>query len=82
LKSSERTVVNKDLDIKPKPNGMQIPVICDGKLLEKSLVSLKLHKKDIKKYLENNDIEDIFLMTMDRYKNHNVIKKEEKVWKE
>ena len=78
LKMGERTVVNKDLEIKPKPAAMQIPIICDGKLLPESLAALNLETADIKKYLKSSNIEDIFLMTMDRYKNHNVIKKEGK----
>lgn len=76
LKPGERTVVNKDLDIKPKPDGMQLPIICDGKLLEESLTSLQVNEKDIKKYLKGKNIKDIFIMTMDRYKNFNVIEKE------
>ena len=77
LNTGERTVTNKDLDIKPKKDGIQIPVISDGKLLSESLKSLKIDNKTLTKKLNGNRVEDVFLMTMDRYENHNIIIKEE-----
>lgn len=76
LNTSERTVTNKDLDIKPKKDGIQIPVISDGKLLSESLKALNITEDEMKKKLRDKRVEDIFLMTMDRYKNNNIVTKE------
>lgn len=77
LKSGERTPTNKDLDIKPKKDAIQIPVISDGKLLSESLKALNIDEEVISKKLLGKRIEDVFLMTIDRYQNHNIIIKEE-----
>lgn len=78
LKKGDRTVTNKDLDVKPKNDGMQIPVISDGKLLLESLIALNIENETITKKLKSNRVEDVFLMTMDRYQNYNLIMKGEK----
>ena len=77
LKTGDRTVSNKDLDIKPQKDGMQIPVISDGKLLNESLEILKIDIITLNQKLKSNRVEDVFLMTMDKYNNYNLILKDE-----
>lgn len=77
LNSGDRTVTNKDLDIKPKKDAMQIPIISDGKLLNESLEILKIDNKILSQKLKSNRVEDVFLMTMDRYQNYNLVLKDE-----
>lgn len=77
LKTGERTPTNKDLEIKPQKDGIQIPVISDGKLLSESLKALNIDEEVISKKLLGKRVEDVFLMTIDRYQNHNIIIKEE-----
>lgn len=80
LKEGDRTVTNKDLKVKTKKSGMQLPVISDGNLLNETLTALKIDKKTVDKRLESRSlkIEDVYLMSMDEYKNYNIIEKEEK----
>ena len=77
LNSGDRTATNRDLDIKPKKDGMQIPIISDGKLLNESLEILKIDNKILAQKLKSNRVEDVFLMTMDRYQNYNLVLKDE-----
>ena len=78
LKSEEQPVKNSDLKIQPPEEGLALPVITDGKLLNESLVSLKTDYSQIEKLLkeERLSISDVFLMTLDRYNNSVIIKKE------
>ena len=77
LKTGDRTVTNKDADIKPKKDGMQIPVISDGMLLTESLTALNIDDVDVAKKIKSNRVEDVFLMTMDGYGNYNLILRDE-----
>ena len=78
LKTGDRTVTNKDAGITPKKDGMQIPVISDGKLLTESLTALDIGDDVIFKKIKSNRVEDVFLMTMDGYGNYNLILKDER----
>ena len=77
LKTGDRTVTNKDIDVKPKKDGMQIPVISDGKLICESLTALNIDDNIISKKIKSNKVQDVFLMTMDSYGNYNLILKDE-----
>ena len=80
LKGESRNVTLKDLKIKSNESGLQLPVISDGKIIDESLRSLKFNREDLSKILQNNSVkaENVFLMTLDRYKNINIIRKRDK----
>lgn len=78
LKSNAQGVTKKDLKIQSKPDGLSLPVISDGKIVDESLKALKTDRKNIIKKLNANRLtpEQVFLMTLDRYENFSIIKKE------
>ena len=80
LNTDEQAVKNKDLNINVSKEGIQIPIICDGKVIDESLKSLNIDMNTVNKKLksEKTNCENVFLMTMDRYDNYNIIKKEGK----
>lgn len=77
LKDPHKNVTLQDLDIKPKKSGLPLPIISDGKVIEQSLNALNLKKAELSKILKKNSVEaeNVFLMTLDRYKNINIIRK-------
>lgn len=81
LKSQFQNATLKDLDIKSQKEGLMLPVISDGRLIKETLVSLSTDEKSVKSILKkkNSKISDVFLMTLDRYGNYNIINKEDKV---
>lgn len=64
---------------KAKNEGLQLPVISDGKIVKESLWALKLTEKDLQKMLKQTKRCDVFLMTCDRYKKFTLVIKEQKV---
>jgi len=79
LKSENLPVTAGDLNIKSEPDGLPLPVICDGKIVNETLTSLEIDRKKILKCLKKEKLResDVFLMTMDRYGNTNTVKKRE-----
>lgn len=64
-----------------KNEGLQLPVISDGKIIEESLWALSLSYNDIAKMLKQKKTteKDVFLMTCDRYKNFTVVIRSSKI---
>jgi len=81
LKSEKAPVIKEDINIKPKNIGMSLPVICDGKIIKESLDALEIKEKEIENILksEKETINNIFIMTIDRYNKYTIIKKEKSV---
>ena len=77
LKSAEQPATTADLNIKKEKALLQLPVISDGKIVKESLDFVQADEKDIRKKLKGDNISDVFLMTMDREGNHNIIKRRE-----
>ena len=77
LKDPHKNVTLKDLDIKSQKSGLPLPVISDGKIIEQSLKFLNIKRSDLNKILNKNSVtaENVFLMTLDHYKNINIIRK-------
>ncbi len=77
LKSENQPLTPKDADITVTDTEMHLPVITDGKIIDETLHQLEITKADIDNKLkkENCKTNDVFLMTMDRNKNANIIKK-------
>ena len=81
LKSAEQPATAKDLKLTPKSAVLPLPVITDGKIEHDSLNALKVTESEINKLLKINKtkVQDVFLMTMDRNKNINIINMKEGV---
>lgn len=79
LKPEHQPLTPKTARVKPEKSGMQLPVITDGKLIEESLKALEIKKSDIEKKLNKCPVKDVFLMTLDRDGNFNVVKKGDKI---
>ena len=75
LKSSEQTVTVSDLNIKKQKEYLQLPVISDGVVLTESLESLNITYNELTEILKGIPVSDIFLMTLDRKGNKNIIKR-------
>ena len=77
LKSAEQPATVADLKIKKEKALLQLPVISDGKIVKESLDFVQADEKEIRKKLKGDNISDVFLMTMDKEGNHNIIKRRE-----
>lgn len=77
LKTEKQPATVKDLNIKRKDEALPLPVISDGKIIKESLEALEIDLNHINKKLKANKlkISEVFLMTLDRYNNINIIKK-------
>lgn len=76
LKKSEQPATVKDLKIKAKPEALPLPVITDGKIVNESLQALGISEEQLREKLKANRTTEsqVFLMTLDRYDNINLIK--------
>ena len=81
LKASEQPSTAKDLNIRKEDDALSLPVISDGKILYDSLEALEITMQDLTTCLTVNKTipEKVFLMTMDRYKNFNIINKRDHI---
>ena len=57
--------------------GLPLPVISDGRIVKESLAPLGITEEKIITILNKNALKpkNVFLMTLDRYENINIIKK-------
>ena len=76
LKSAEQPVTAGDIDIKKENATLPLPVISDGRIIKESLDALETDEEEIKNTVQANgtEVEKVFLMTMDRFKNINLVK--------
>lgn len=75
LKSGEKPATAADLNIPEEPALLPLPVISDGKIIEESLEAIGISRGAAMKRLKGTPVTDIFLMTMDRSGNANIIKR-------
>lgn len=77
LKSEHRGATAGDIGAKQKPDGLPLPVISDGRIVDESLRSLQIDRKRIYAILASSGISprDIFMMTLDRFGNTNIVVK-------
>lgn len=77
LKSPEQPATAAQLKIKTDKAALPLPVISDGQILKESLEALEIDEDVITKTVKQNkaEVKEVFLMTMDRYKNFSLIKK-------
>ena len=79
LKKSNQPATVKDLKIKSDPEALPLPVITDGKIINESIKALGITEEQLNKKLKANlcEVQNVFLMTLDRYDNINLIKMRE-----
>ena len=80
LKTDKQNLTAEDMNIKKNKEGLQLPVISDGKIIKESLTALEITEEKVMKKIKSKKLEinDVFLMTLDRYDNINIIKKRNK----
>lgn len=78
LKGGKQPALAEDLNINNKPDSLPLPVVSDGKIIRESLDALSATRERVMKIIKEDsaDIKDIFLMTLDRDGQYNIIKKE------
>lgn len=77
LKSHMQTLTPKDMDLKPKPATLPLPVVSDGRIIEDTLRNFQISRNEFNKLMEREKIKlkDIFLMTIDKDRKTTLIKK-------
>lgn len=80
LKTEKQPATIGDLKIKREKELLPLPVISDGKIIKESLCALEIDKNFLYKKIKERNLktEDIFLMTLDRYNNVNIVKTRDK----
>ena len=67
-KDEHQPITISDLKLKPKPSGLAITIIKDGKLLQDNINQMELTEKFIAKQIKRSKIgnlKDVFVMTLD-----------------
>ncbi len=80
LKKSEcEPLTPKDIDLSPPAAMLSLPVICDGRVVDESLSALCYSRAEFDAILkkQNKAAEDIFLMTLDRNGQFEIIGRRE-----
>lgn len=80
LKSDARPATAGNVGAQSKPDGLPLPVISDGKIVDESLKSLCMNREELNKRLALSGMSagDIFLMTADRFGNTSIVVKQER----
>ncbi len=80
LKSDFQPATVSDLNLKAQESEMQIPVVSDGKIISDAVSSINKTTDDIREILKskNKKESDVFLMTMSKDGQMNIICKEKK----
>ena len=78
LKKEIQPLTPKDVTIKTDESTLPLPVISDGKIIRESLSALQFTTQKLHKILKHYKlgVKQIFLMTLDRNGNHNIINKD------
>lgn len=79
-KSQFETVTRKDMKIKPSKDGLALPVICDGRIIEESLKTIDVDKDTLFKTLSEHKVmlDDVFILMLDGKGKTELVKKERK----
>ncbi len=77
LKSGDQPATVNDIGIKKEKAALPLPVISDGKILKDSLKALNITTDTLNQKLQANHttVNEVFLMTLDRYNNISIVKK-------
>ncbi len=79
-KSQFETVTRKDMKIKPSKDGLALPVVCDGRIIEESLKTIDVDKDTLFKTLSEHKVmlDDVFILMLDGKGKTELVKKERK----
>ncbi len=77
-KAEKRNLTPEDIKLSPSESEMPILVVCDGKMIKKSLELLSISEKALNEIIRNNNyyIKEIFLMTLTPSGKPYIVKKE------
>lgn len=77
LKSGEQPLTAKDMNIKNEKETLTLPVISNGSVVNQSLKSLNITKKDLYKKLkkEKTEVKDVYLMTLEQNGKYTLVRK-------
>ncbi|MBE6766858.1 MAG: DUF421 domain-containing protein [Ruminococcaceae bacterium] len=78
-RSAYDSPIRSDLKIKAEESLLPLPVICDGKTIKSSMQELSLSFDELEKILKREKIhqKDVFILTVDRERNAQAVRKEE-----
>lgn len=78
LKNAEQPATKQDLSVALQPDGLQLPVIVDGKIINDSLKANGISKSELQGILKDKKINssEVFLMMLDGVGNYRIIKQE------
>ncbi len=81
LKSQYENVKREDMALPQKNDGLPLPVICDGKIIEESLIALGTDRSELNKILSDRKLkpDDVFILMLDRNLNIQLVKRDEKI---
>ncbi len=79
LKSQFEPVKRSDIKVPSKPDGLALPVVCDGTVIEESLKAVGTDKTELNKILSDRrlTLSQVFILMLDRNHQIQLIKKEE-----
>lgn len=79
-KFENQTITNKDMDIKNQKVDIPLVIVSDGEVINSSLTHYNLTENWLNKILEKNkcNIENVFLMTVDKKRKYYIVRKENK----
>lgn len=78
LKSKNQPATVEDLKVQKEPSRLPLPIISDGKILSESVTALGITRSEVVRRLAKKGIKpsQVFLMTLDKSGNADIIKKE------
>ena len=78
LKPEKRTVTLEDMNIPGKDNGLSCVVVMDGEIIRSDFKDCGMNDKKLERLIKNTgeQLESIFLLTVDKSGNYNLIKRE------
>lgn len=78
LKEEKQPLTLEDIKEGPQKEGMPLPVISDGKMVNEAISALQLNQEDILKLVLANGLEpsQVFLLSLDRMGNFTLIRKD------
>ncbi len=78
LKEEKQPLTLEDVKGEPQKEGMPLPVISDGKMVNEAISALQLSQEDILKLVLANGLEpsQVFLLSLDRMGNFTLIRKD------
>ncbi len=79
LKSQYETVTRNDMKVPSKPDGLLLPVVCDGVVIEESLQAVGADQNTLDKILSDRrlTLQQVFILMLDRNLEVQLVKKEE-----